>query len=98
MAQSIRSDLHAPTLWKAFAASTAVNLHDTDAPAQAKGILPAIVIFNGGAAGGNAVFTDAAGTTTTYALAAGQMLVIGGVHTVTVANACPVLAGWNPEP
>lgn len=98
MAQSIRSDLHAPTLWKAFAASTAVSFHGADAPAQAAGILPAVVIFNGGAAGGNAVFTDAAGTTTTYALQAGQMLVIGGVHTVTVANACPVLAGWNPEP
>ncbi len=56
------------------------------------------MIFNGGAAGGNAVFKDQAGTTITFALQAGQMLAIGGVAEITNANACIVLVGWCPEP
>ncbi len=95
--QSVRQDLHAPTLWATVAVSTAAVLHTTAAPANAQH-LPSIVIFNGGSAGGNAVFKDQAGTTLTYALQAGQMLAIGGVSEITSANACIVLVGWVPEP
>jgi hypothetical protein len=94
---TVRNDLHAPVYWRAFAVSTAAVLHSTDAPAQCQ-VLPAIVIFNGGAAGGNAVFKDVGGTTTTFALQAGQLLPIGGVAELTSANACTVLVGWNVEP
>ncbi len=95
--QTIRTDLHPPTLWATVAVSTAAVLHSTAAPPNAQ-LLPSIVIFNGGAAGGNAVFKDQAGTTLTYALQAGQMLAIGGVAEITAANACIVLVGWCPEP
>ena len=94
---SLRTDLHAPVYWRAFAVSTAAVLHSTDAPAQCQ-VLPAIVIFNGGSAGGNAVFKDVGGTTTTFALQAGQILPIGGVAELTSANACIALVGWCPEP
>lgn len=94
---TVRNDLHAPVYWRAFAVSTAAVLHSTDAPAQCQ-VLPAIVIFNGGAAGGNAVFKDVGGTTTTFALQAGQLLPIGGVAELTTGNACTVLVGWNVEP
>ena len=94
---TVRNDLHAPVYWRAFAVSTAAVLHSTDAPAQCQ-VLPAIVIFNGGAAGGNAVFKDVGGTTTTFALQAGQLLPIGGVAELTNANACIALVGWNVEP
>lgn len=95
--QTVRTDLHPPTLWKAFAVSTAAVLHSTDAPANAQ-CLPSIVFFNGGAAGGNAVFKDCNAVTTTFAVAAGQLLPIGGVAELTSANACTVLVGWCPEP
>jgi hypothetical protein len=94
---TVRNDLHAPVYWRAFAVSTAAVLHSTDAPAPAQN-LPSLVIFNGGAAGGNAVFKDVGGTTVTFALQAGQMLPIGGVAELTSANACTVLVGWCPEP
>lgn len=94
---TVRNDLHAPVYWRAFAVSTAAVLHSTDAPAQCQ-VLPAIVIFNGGAAGGNAVFKDVGGTTTTFALQAGQLLPIGGVAELTNTNACIALVGWNVEP
>jgi hypothetical protein len=95
--QTIRADIHPPTLWATVAVSTASVLHTTGAPANAQH-LPSYVAFNGGAAGGNAVFKDQAGTTITLALQAGQMLVVGGVAEITSANACVVLVGWNPEP
>jgi uncharacterized protein YigE (DUF2233 family) len=94
---TIRTDLHPPTLYATVAVSTAAVLHTTAAPTNAQH-LPSFVCFNGGASGGNAVFKDQAGTTITYALQAGQMLVIGGVAEITAANACVVLVGWNPEP
>lgn len=80
--------------WRAFAVSTAAVLHSTDAPTQQQ-FLPALVIFNGGAAGGNAVFKDVGGTTVTFALSAGQILALGGVAELTSANACTALVGWN---
>jgi hypothetical protein len=94
---TVRNDLHAPVYWKAFAVSTAAVLHDADAPANCK-VLPSLVIFQGGAAGGNAVFKDVIGVTTTFAVQAGQLLPIGGVAELTSANALIVLVGWCPEP